>query len=169
MDHETYKQESKRTLSDGFYPTVVNPVAVLQRLAVFEHMALSLDNDKKGLFYGREPKNIPQFTAPVGGQFQVNELHALLGLITEVAELSAVLRQAWSQPSDQDTERIADELGDVEWYEAILYREFAFEQTDILRANIAKLRSRFPEKFSTNLALNRNTDKEESALSSALR
>jgi len=57
------------------------------------------------------------------------------------------------------------------WYIAILLRQFGGEGIfeEILETNINKLKARYPDKFSSELAMNRDLDKERNILESAER
>lgn len=162
-----YLRDSARTMSSEFHPEVFSPDEALDLLVEFENLARKLDNAKKGLIYGRPPKDKPPLVR-TSSRFDKDELHAILGKITEVAELSEVLRRSWESPSITDDHRVADEMGDDWWYDAILLRSRGLDPVKVAAGNVSKLKARFPEKFDAGLAVNRNTDAEEKALSEGL-
>lgn len=153
-----------------------------------------------------------------------NLLHASFGLITELGELVDIYKRNTFYGKDIDLVNVKEELGDIFWYLAIIYRiypnalqykerivnrhsneKFIFEIQDhinslcyflryskeedieimlvrlfgelksfsefnnfifedVLQTNINKLKARFPEKFTNELALNRDLDKERKVL-----
>ena len=169
MNWIEYLKESKRTLSHEFHIEVANPMEALRALVGFEQLAKEIDNYKKGLFYGRAPKPITAPKHEPTGHSDHDELHALLGMVTELAELSEVVRESWDNPSEALELKAADEGGDFLWYFAILCRSRGWDFEKLCAGNIAKLRARFPEKFSSDLATNRNLVSEDLALAKGLK
>ena len=89
-------------------------------------------------------------------------LHGALGLITEGGELLESLLK-----EELDLVNFKEEVGDVAWYFALLLNvanELEIGTDDILETNIAKLKARFPNKFESDKALNRDLDKEREVL-----
>ena len=76
-----------------------------------------------------------------------NELfHLVLGLVGESGEIAEKVKK-WVRDLDSDESRldrtgIADELGDVLWYVAVLADHLALSLNDIATANLAKLAGR---------------------------
>jgi hypothetical protein len=169
MNQVEYLRESARTVSDAFHPEVISPQDGLQQLAQLERLSKLIDRVKKGLYYGKPiPTEMVAEVGVVGSAFDQEELHFLIGLWTEVGELSEVLRQQWERPTAEGNQRVADEMGDVRWYMAGLYRTRGLDPDKVDEANIAKLRARFPEKFSSSQAVSRNDASEQKALAGAL-
>jgi NTP pyrophosphatase (non-canonical NTP hydrolase) len=83
-------------------------------------------------------------------------LHAAFGLVTEAGELLDALKKATFYGKPLDVTNIKEEAGDILWYLAILFdainTDFSTEQARV----IAKLRARFPEKFTENDAFDRD-------------
>lgn len=112
-------------------------------------------------------ENNTQFSIP-----EMNLIHAALGFFSEAAELLENVMGSFlgTQISEQDGtyvdfQNVKEEIGDVQWYAALATRETdAFSLEEIQRANIAKLAKRYPEKFSTENALNRDLEAEKKAL-----
>lgn len=98
--------------------------------------------------------------------------HGILGIYTESGELLQVFRS--TSPKDYknnpiDYVNLLEELGDLRWYEAlcirILNRHHKKDvEKNILKTNIKKLISRYPEKYDDEKALNRDLNKERSIL-----
>lgn len=91
-------------------------------------------------------------------------LHGLLGTITESAELSEILLNAINTETPVDPVHVTEELADGDWYKAILVDELNIDYNQGLTNVINKLRVRYPEKFSNELAANRNLEAERVAL-----
>jgi NTP pyrophosphatase (non-canonical NTP hydrolase) len=88
--------------------------------------------------------------------------HAIIGVATESAELLEALNL---ESNDFDRINILEEFGDLNWYQAIAVDELnANLETDVLDRVIAKLRARYPEKFTSENAINRDLVKERNVL-----
>lgn len=94
-------------------------------------------------------------------------LHGIVGVATESGELiENVIKQLNNKSIDNIN--IAEEIGDVCWYQAILVDALGADWDQILERNLAKLKKRYPEKFTTDNAINRNVDEERKILESNL-
>lgn len=90
-------------------------------------------------------------------------LHASLGMFSESGEqLKALLAQY--ETGVLDKVNMLEETGDCMWYEAIACDELGADMDAVRDQNIAKLRARFPTKFTTEAALNRDLDGERAIL-----
>lgn len=94
----------------------------------------------------------------------MNMLHGAIGIGTEAGELLDAFKRNIFYGKPLDRVNIKEELGDIMWYIAILCRELDLDMDDILQTNIDKLRARYPEKFSSEHALNRDLEKERKIL-----
>lgn len=167
MDNKAYQDAAARTVSDNFFEHIYNTEQALHMLANFQHIAANLDLVKKGMFYGKSPATLPMMKAPPSNKIDKDQFHMLLGLITEVAELSEVLQRKWAG-EDVGT-KVEDEFGDFRWYEYNLLRLLGLDEAKLNDANIAKLKARFPEKFSEAAAINRDEAAETRALEGGLK
>lgn len=95
---------------------------------------------------------------------EMNLLHAALGIGTEAGELLDAFKRKLFYGKELDVVNIKEEMGDLMWYMAILLRELDLDFHEILDLNIAKLRARFPDKFTEKDALERNLDRERDIL-----
>lgn len=94
-------------------------------------------------------------------------LHGAMGLCTESSEFLDVLKKYLFYGKPMDMVNMREELGDIFWYLAILADEMGEANfTNMLQTNIAKLRTRYPEKFTEDAAQNRNLDAERGTLQS---
>ena len=97
-------------------------------------------------------------------------LHSVVGLTGEVGELaSAVERWLWYD-QELDTTNVKEELGDCLWYIAEACNALDLSMNDVMKANIAKLRKRYPDRYSDQSAKeeNRNREVEREAISPEL-
>lgn len=93
----------------------------------------------------------------------VQATHAIVGLTGEVGELASVL-QKWLWYGKAFTlvelqQKVKDEAGDVLWYVAELLSAFGLSMQDVMEANIAKLKVRYPEKYADALAADEARDR----------
>ena len=91
-------------------------------------------------------------------------LHAAMGLCTEAGEFQDELKRVLFYHKELDRINLIEEIGDVCWYLAVLCDTLEVSLEDVMARNIAKLKQRYPEKFASGLALNRNLYKEREAL-----
>jgi NTP pyrophosphatase (non-canonical NTP hydrolase) len=94
----------------------------------------------------------------------LDDLHMVLGMQTESAELADVYKKHIAYGKELDLVNIKEELADQMWYIANLCNLHGWDLRDILQTNINKLRARYPDKFDKDLALNRNLVKEREIL-----
>jgi len=76
-------------------------------------------------------------------KIDANTLHALLGLITEVGELLEETVEALQNDRPLNPTQVFEEIGDIEWYLALMRNQFGWSQTEVQQANIAKLSVRY--------------------------
>lgn len=121
-----------------------------------------LDQVKRILFYGvskplKEEVRIE--LPPMLDERTARLLHACIGIATEAGEL--VNASIWRK---DDPESAIEELGDLFWYIAIACAELELPFEKIWEANVAKLKARYPNGFTSNHAANRNRERELDAL-----
>ena len=93
-----------------------------------------------------------------------NNVHMVLGMVTEVGELADVFKKNIAYEKDIDWINVQEEVGDILWYIANFCTINGFDIEKILENNIEKLFARYPEKFSSDYAINRDLNKERSIL-----
>ncbi len=94
----------------------------------------------------------------------LDDLHMIIGMQTEVAEIADVYKKHIAYKKPIDYVNIKEELGDAMWYIANLCNIHGWDLRDILDTNIAKLEARYPDKFTEEQALNRNLNIERQIL-----
>ena len=91
-------------------------------------------------------------------------LHSVIGMMGELGELAGALEKwIWyGQPFDDVN--FKEELGDTNWYQAEAMNALEAKFEEILQKNIDKLRTRYPDKYTDEAALNRNLEAERTVL-----
>ena len=169
MDFTEYAKQAAATKSpsDQNHYAELDGALVHQAITDFIRAGQRLDELKKAVFYGGD--RIKKFQEPKGNAFQrflararrmlswrydtfpITEnqaeiLHAVLGIATESVEMV----EAWENAQDKfalpDMVNLREECGDLLWYLSIIVpTQEDLEQ--ICETNIAKLRQRYPNKF----------------------
>ena len=98
----------------------------------------------------------------------IDSLHMILGMQTEVAEIADVYKKHIASRKELDLVNIKEELGDTMFYIANMCNLHGWDLRDILQTNIDKLKTRYPDKFTNELAINRNLDAERLVLENAV-
>lgn len=91
-------------------------------------------------------------------------LHGGMGVATEAGELLDQIKKQYAYGKDLDIVNLREEIGDIMWYCALLCRATGTTLDQVAYRNIEKLRTRYPEKFTAEKALNRNLVAERAAL-----
>lgn len=91
-------------------------------------------------------------------------LHAGIGLSTESGEFLDALKKHIFYGKELDKVNLAEEMGDLFWYMAIVADELGFEFEEVMERNITKLKARYGDKFSEEKAEKRDLDTERGIL-----
>lgn len=91
-------------------------------------------------------------------------LHAALGMQTESAEFSDAIKKSLFYGKPLDVVNLKEELGDLFWYIAIAIDELDTTIDTEMDRVINKLKLRYPEKFTTDKAINRDLEAERALL-----
>lgn len=163
--NEQYGIDAARTLSGEFFGDRVGYDLLIHRLQGVEVMGKAIDREKRLLYYGVAPEPHECVLPPVGVLGAKNEqiLHGILGLIGEAAEL-VPLAIAILHGKEIDETNLIEEIGDCQWFSAITMGALGKTLTAAQIANIAKLRKRYPNKFTLDAAVNRDLFAERAAL-----
>jgi NTP pyrophosphatase (non-canonical NTP hydrolase) len=114
-------------------------------------------------YFNEASRTCPSLGTEVLGGRDINtidNIHMVLGMQTEVAELSDVFKKHLAYNKPIDWVNVEEEVADAMWYIANFCRINNINFEKILQNNIDKLRKRFPDKFSEEQAINRNVDVE---------
>lgn len=160
----SYINQALQTKSTSFHPDKVNFEFFCDTLSTAIAALQDLDKIKKALFYGKDFPAGMDWPNPLDGLtchelpvecFSADEdkaegidvLHAILGIATESGELLEALAIGLFGDDGFDVVNVAEEVGDIFWYQAILAHVAGKTFEGIQATNIAKLRARFPNKF----------------------
>ncbi len=176
MTNDEYIKLSEKTATTVPHFEVVSGENLIAALNLIKTLSKTVDIAKKGLFYGKFPKSPIQQEMWAAGETShslkekhiLGMIHGVLGLITESAEIAEALLLKIEQNKDFDMVNIVEELGDLEWYMAMLYRTVGGTPEQAKTANIAKLKARYGDKFSEEAAITRNTKEEYKIMTNSL-
>lgn len=149
MDARKYMEEFRRTLARTFFPKSVSPSWLKQRTRERLALAKKLKAARNSLFYGRKSDD-PVMENAQGERFRRDPelIHALLGADGEGAEL---LELIFSTEEGEDLRRrVVEESGDMLYFVALALHSVGSDLEEAMGSNIAKLRERFPDKFSNS-------------------
>lgn len=111
-----------------------------------------------------EYQKLAERTSAQLDSFLLDNIHYTLGLVTETGELADVFKKNLAYKKPIDWINVQEEIGDFCWYLANFCRINDFDLEEILANNIKKLQTRYPDKFDTNHAINRDLEKERKVL-----
>lgn len=103
-------------------------------------------------------------TCPHIGNNQIDNLHMILGMLTEIGELADVFKKNIAYQKPIDWINVEEEIADILWYLCNFCNINNINIENSMQNNINKLKVRFPEKFTTFHALNRNLEDERKQL-----
>jgi NTP pyrophosphatase (non-canonical NTP hydrolase) len=83
-------------------------------------------------------------------------INGALGLCGEAGEVADLVKKAQFQGHPLETHKVAEELGDVLWYAALVCDALGMTMSEVMEANIDKLRRRYPDGFSREESVNRD-------------
>ncbi len=83
-------------------------------------------------------------------------LIAALGLCGESGEVAENIKKALFQGHEMEVSALRDELGDVLWYSVFLCDPLGLTVDDVMEANVAKRRKRYPDGFSSGRSIQRD-------------
>lgn len=182
ISYEEYCSGAARTLSNNFYESY-NQSLALAVLKNYIEAGQLLDELKKALFYGKNLEAVADKHRTLLGfrgyylqdykwssKVDPRLIHAILGMATEDVELVENLYKALDRMEPLDAVNIAEEIGDHEWYKAIVFN-IAREVSGVVqslqnvwRTNLLKLFARYGEKFTSERAINRDLEAERALL-----
>lgn len=183
MSYNEYEDDVLRTLSlkfnidtdgAGTLPAPGHIASALQRAI---SAGDEIDALKRAVFYGSPfiegaENPFPGLTMRVGANSgdlhpTADMIHSAMGIFTEAAESLLAVYASCFEGQRFDKTNAVEELGDLEWYMAVMRNRLGISQEQVQRTNIAKLRARYPEKFAAEEALNRDLGRERAILESS--
>lgn len=170
-----YQELAGRTVSPHCYAGSVPAKQLLGMLELITVAGEYADAQKRAYFYGKSylpDQRLDDLGENAQAKLQVIEtpgfskdlLHALLGIVSEAAEISEAILESCRTGEPLDLVNLAEEAGDIRWYSALLATSLGKDEADVEDANIAKLQTRFPERFTEENAGKRDLGAERSVL-----
>jgi hypothetical protein len=170
MDSNAYLRDSARTVSTQYHQELVTANEIDFALQAVTAAAAWVDRVKRGLFYGTAftlRTSTGSTTSAAHKPELADLLHAVLGCVTESAEMAEHLLDVLRGAKALDKVNVVEEIGDIEWYVALALRFVGSDHDDAWTRNIAKLRARFPDKFTEEAAVTRDLVAERAVLENA--
>lgn len=185
MDSKTYVQNAIRTESRIEAVKVEDKLTFEAVVQAFVAAAQLLDLYKKNIFYGKtiaDEKWMSALNNLIGAGADLKKgyypgvaltdtlpidtrvLHAIIGIATESGELMEAVQDKLEVQKPLDEVNLLEEVGDLNWYEAILIDALDGDWDTVRERNIAKLRARYPDKFTSEDAINRDLETERKIL-----
>ena len=96
----------------------------------------------------------------------LDDMHYTMGMVTEVGELLDVFKKHLAYGKPIDWVNVKEEVGDFLWYLANFCYDHNIDLEQVMATNIAKLKARYPDKFTSDKAINRDLDTERKILES---
>jgi len=97
-------------------------------------------------------------------QKMIDLQHAAMGMVTEAAEFTDMLKKHLFYGKPLDEVNLREEIGDLMWYAAMALRSLNSDFETVMARNIEKLKARYPQKFTEEAAINRDLDTERKIL-----
>ncbi len=161
----------------------LNPLFLISVITIMKAAGDILDQLKKHVFYDKDydESKIKENLVNVGGGLEgirqhfddINNeetinvdprlFHAIVGISTESTELLEALKL---NGEPMDTVNILEESFDIDWYQFILMDALGGKLETVWDTGIKKLAARYPNKFTTINAINRDLETERNILNS---
>lgn len=173
-----YIEQAHRTLpvDKEYYPEKVALSGWVGALRDVIDAGKALDVAKKAIVYGKDiaersrhstpgenqmrPEYLDRRTDPVFNALHPEVFHGMLGLVTEASEIAEILIAPNEAEGGLDEVNLMEEMGDLLWYMAITCRALGTDFDALMEMNIAKLKTRYPDKYSHEDALERDLESE---------
>lgn len=172
MHSDTYQRDALRTRSELYRPGLIGQDELgqlLTRAIASGNLAKML---KRIVYTNKSDGSTgvgPTFSAhPMSGIPAIipampDLLHAVLGILNEAGEIAGFFVNVL-QSNQTDRVNLVEELGDLLWFIALGCEAVGVPLSEVMARNIAKLKVRYPEKFTTEAFENRDLDKEREAV-----
>jgi NTP pyrophosphatase (non-canonical NTP hydrolase) len=171
MEFQDYTPQALRTLSPNFYGDTVKASALAELILMLRAAEEKITKLKRALFYGKpqeeltaseEEYKVTETYPMVYGKQGFDTLHSLLGIVGESIEALLGFIDETGELNE------FEETGDLLWFLALFTSTRGVDVNRAMEANIAKLRARYPDKFDSDLSVNRDLDSEAEAMQEVL-
>jgi hypothetical protein len=187
-----YQTECQSTKSNEFFGDRVTKLFFKNAILEAVEALTRLDAIKKSMFYGKASTRYPvnggfegeedgkgnavetcasvnviledSEQGELAGNKGVDVIHGILGKATEASELLEALYTAAYNGQPLDRVNLIEEVGDGFWYDGITLEAVGSNFHDAAARNNAKLKKRFPNKFTTENAVTRDLTGEREML-----
>ncbi len=95
---------------------------------------------------------------------EIRLLHGVLTAVTESGELADQVKKHLYYGKPLDKVNILEEAGDILWGGALVLEAAGLTLEEAMERNVAKLKTRYPEKFEAAKAIERDLDAERRTL-----
>lgn len=187
MDIKEYQGETRRTRAPntnlGRF-LFEDDNKLMRQLLEVVYIGHICDTVKRSLFYrdGQTGARLEKASATIANLYQLMDknpdvkiseqdfdlLHAMVGAMSEVGELIQEFVTAHLEGRELDKVNLKEEWGDVMWYTSLGLDHAGSTFEEAAGANIAKLRKRYPDKFTSAQAVDRDTAAEREVLETSL-
>lgn len=155
MNSKTYLTESAKTDDHGnFNFSEATRIRLINLLRRYLTTMKELDEVKREIFYD---DTVPEDLVETSRDFT----HGILGVVTESQELAEVYLDHLENGTELDQVNLREESGDLLWYIACILRGADSNFEASMAGNIAKLKARFPDKFTNSKARGKRNKAEE--------
>lgn len=113
-------------------------------------------------------QNVRRTESPNCHAVPIRIMHAAIGIGTESGEFLDAVKKAMFYGRELDKKNLKEELGDLLWYIGIAADELGTTFEALMDENIAKLKARYPDKFTQEAEQGRDYAKEAEAVKQAL-
>lgn len=177
--HMKYEKQSLRTLGnhDAVRGRLMENCALVEdiffSLETLRLDAVRLDKYKKQAFYGNpetysailsDCEAVDKLRSSIGENHSIDLLNSAIGKITEAVEFANGVFDHLFEGKPLDKTNLIEEIGDGFWYDAIAANALGVSFEEIQEINLAKLKKRYPEKFTEECANVRDLDAERQVL-----
>lgn len=123
-------------------------------MRINEYQTLAMRTND-GLCVSRVLSTIENFVSTPGSPDTGDLLNGALGITGEAGEVADIIKKHIFHGHDLDTDALEKEIGDVCWYVALLCTAIGVDLESVMSKNIEKLKTRYPEGFSSEASINR--------------
>lgn len=171
MDQATFQKTVEARSSRQYHVNKVTKEIVFLVMRNMQEVGGRVDEVKRSLFYGKDNGGLlvdTEINTRFNHEYIHGEvMHGLMGVIGEAGELAerVIAMGAFPERAEEHKLNLIEELGDLEWYMALIYSTLGLIREDVLAANDRKLEARFGPAFKAEAALGeRDKDAENKAL-----
>lgn len=150
----TYQFEAVRTRSATYRPDLLSLNWLEHVLSNTAQLGRDARRLKKAAFGGVEDTDRPGGSVGFAhasrcglDRLSPHTLHSMLGLINEIGEMAEMIHAVLLGEREFDLVNWKEEKGDAAWFLFCDCDAIGVSASEILRANIAKLAARYPDKF----------------------